>query len=147
MQQNSNQRIIYLDLLRILATFAVIFVHVCASDFYSLSFSSEWYTVLIYDGLVRWCIPVFVMISGTLFLNPMKEVNSKSIITYYIPRLLLAYIIWTVVYYFLFYYNGNFCFRRLLESYLHLWFLPMLMGVYLFIPVLRKIAVDNKLMC
>lgn len=146
MQQNSNQRIVYLDLLRILATFAVIFLHVCRSEMLALSLSRNWYIEIIGNSLVRWCVPVFVMISGALFLVPSKEVTYHEILAIRLPRLLIAYMFWTVVYYFVFWYNGEFSIRGLLLSHFHLWFLPMLMGVYLLVPILRNIARDKTLM-
>lgn len=98
MQQKSNQRIVYLDLLRIMATFAVIFLHVTAVEVNSFSFSRNWYIATIGDSLVRWSVPVFVMISGALFLNSNKEVTCAEILKKRIPRLLLAYAFWSVLY-------------------------------------------------
>lgn len=153
MQQCSNQRVIYLDLLRVIATFAVIFLHVCASEFRSFSLSTDWLIALVYDSLVQWCVPVFVMISGVLFLNPDKEITYQEIFKKRVPRLLLSYIFWAVFYVLYGYIRvgfDGFSIYRLVRGSLvnpryHLWFLPMLMGVYLLIPVLRKIAQDRKL--
>lgn len=154
MQQNSNQRVVYLDLLRMVATFAVILLHVSAGDFLSLSFSGDWYIALVYDSLVRWSVPVFVMISGVLFLNPNKEITYQDILKKRVPRLLLAYVFWALLYVLYgFVLSGfeGFTIRRLIRRAIvaprvHLWFLPMLMGVYLLIPMLRKIAQDIKLL-
>ena len=87
MQQVSNQRIIYLDLLRVLATIGVIVIHVCGRGFYGSLFTSSWYYAVFYHSLVRWCVPVFFMISGALFLNPKKTVTYKEILLKYIPLL------------------------------------------------------------
>ena len=154
MQQNSNQRVVYLDLLRVVATFGVILLHVAAGEVVSFSFSRNWYIATIGDSLVRWCVPVFVMISGTLFLNPNKEISYKDILKRRIPRLLLAYVFWALLYVlygfittdFVGFSVPHFIKRAILSPHFHLWFLPMLMGVYLLIPVLRKIAQDNKLL-
>lgn len=153
MQQNSNQRIVYLDLLRILATFAVIFLHGATSEFYNPLSSINWYMAAIEDSLVRWCVPVFVMISGALFLNPIKEISYREILTRRIPRLLLAYVFWAlayVMYEFIRWDMVHFSLLHLIRRSIvipaaHLWFLPLLMVIYLLIPVLRKIAHDNKL--
>ena len=145
MQYKNNGRIVYLDLLRILATFAVIFLHVVCQEFFCFSFSRNWYISVVGDSIVRWCVPVFVMISGTLFLIPSKNVTYREILRKRLPRLLIAYFFWTIVYYFLFDYHGEFSIKNLLSSHFHLWFMPMLMGVYLLIPILRKIAIDKNL--
>lgn len=152
-QQVSSQRVIYLDLLRVIATFAVILLHVSASEFLSPPFSSDRYIALVFDSLVRWSVPVFVMISGALYLNPNKEITYREILGKRVPRLLLAYVFWTVLYVLYDYVVTGFegfsisdLTRKLLLSRFHLWFLPMLMGVYLLIPILRKIAQDKKLL-
>ena len=137
-----------------MATFAVIFAHVSAIDFLSFSLSTDWYVSLIGDSLVRWCVPVFVMISGALFLNPNRQVSYREVLTIRIPRLLIVYVFWSVMYVLYDFYRTDFeafslwhIVRRSLISQIHLWFLPMLMGVYLLIPILRKIAQNKKLMC
>ena len=149
-----TQRIAYLDILRILATFGVVFLHVSCREYYSAFISFDWYLAAFNGSLVRWSVPVFVMISGALFLNPAKDIPTKDILSRKIPRLLLAYVFWWLVYSvimsscsLLF---GDaiglpFSYEFLMPRF-HLWFLPMLMGIYLLIPVLRKIAADEKLL-
>lgn len=142
MPQSHSQRVVYLDLLRLIASFAVVFLHVCCTEFQTCTFSNNWYIVTIGDGLVRWCVPVFVMISGSVFLNPAKEITIRSLFVKYIPRLLLCYVFWTIVYYFLFSYNGDFSITKLVKSHFHLWFLRMLVCLYVLIPALRLLAKD-----
>lgn len=146
MQKKSDQRVVYLDLLRIIATFAVVFLHVCASELHDLSLSRNWYIEIAGHSLVRWCVPMFVMISGALLLIPTKNVTYRDILTIRLPRLLIAYVFWTIVYYFVFWYQDKFSIRGLLLSHFHLWFLPMLMGVYLLIPFLRNVTKDKKML-
>lgn len=144
MRQDSNQRVFYLDLLRVLATIGVIVIHVCGRGFYGCLFCSSWYTAVLYHSMVRWSVPIFFMISGSLFLNPQKTVTYKNVLIKYIPRLLIAYVFWSLFYY-LFTFDGTFSIRKLCESSFHLWFLPVLMAVYLLIPLLRKIVLDKDL--
>ena len=74
--ENSKNRIVYADLLRIIATFAVIVLHVSVSKWYESPIREyNWQMFNIYDSLVRWSVPVFVMISGMFFLNPNKEID------------------------------------------------------------------------
>ena len=154
MHQNSSARIVYLDLLRVIATFAVILLHVASSEFYDAFPSINWRVSIAYNGIARWGVPVFVMISGALFLNPNKEVTYQDILKKRVPRLLLAYVFWTLFYvlygFVLTGFEGfsvlHFIKRAIVSPRVHLWFLPMLMGVYLLIPMLRKIAQDRKLL-
>ena len=140
-----SKRCFYLDLLRVIATFGVIFTHLSMD-------TNHWHIAILYDGLVRWSVPIFVMISGTLFLNPCKQLSISVIIGKYVKRLLLAYLFW-YLFYCIFKYLcigidsntwelSNFSFAPRF----HLWFLPMLMCVYLLIPILKKISGDKDLL-
>ncbi|GAB7209335.1 acyltransferase [Dickeya oryzae] len=64
----------WLYIARIVSTFAVIVLHISA---YTVSLaelgSLSWWAGNIYDSLTRWCVPVFVMISGALLLSPEKN--------------------------------------------------------------------------
>ena len=151
MPDNNTQRIAYLDILRLIATLAVIFIHVVA-DGLPLSFGQyNWYVAVVGGSLVRWAVPVFVMISGALYLNPQKQITTETVLKRKVPRLLLAYVSWWLIYALaivLVWYvikKEPFQFEWLAPHY-HLWFLPMLCGVYLLIPLLRPIASDRKLL-
>lgn len=70
-------RIAYIDWLRSIACFAVVVLHVSGGQewFSAKEVSFEWTIFNLYDSLVRWCVPIFIMISGALFLNPEKEIG------------------------------------------------------------------------
>lgn len=139
LSNKESKRCFYLDLLRIIATFGVIFIHLSMDTTY-------WYISILYDGMVKWSVPIFVMISGALFLNPRKDMPVSTILNKYVKRLLLAYLFWYLFY----------CLFKIISCSIesnslelsslsfaprfHLWFLPMLMCVYLLIPILKKIA-------
>ena len=145
----NSQRLYYLDILRFVGALGVIGIHASCKEIYTDFLSYNWYVSSIFDSLVRWAVPIFVMISGALFLQPTKEISLKNLITKNISRLLIVYLFWWLSYAILssawiFIFDKTFIFS-LKEPYYHLWFLPMLMGVYLFIPILRKISTDEKL--
>lgn len=151
MQQDSSQRIVYLDLLRLIATFGVIVLHVYGAGYNSNFKSFNWYIAVVGDSLVRWAVPMFVMISGVLFLNPEKQVTYRSVLTKSLSRLLLAYVFWTFAYGLVHIGDEMIRGNGLMLWYLfhpafHLWFLPMLMGIYLCVPMIRKISKDWNLM-
>jgi surface polysaccharide O-acyltransferase-like enzyme len=141
---------IWVDKARIFAVFAVIVLHVSAivvvgiKDFYDL----QWWFGNIYDSMVRWCVPVFVMISGALLLS---EAKTESISIFYKKRILrlltptlfwsLFFTIWTYIQGFI---QKNppsilFLVQNLLlgKPYYHIWFLYMIAGLYLVTPFLR----------
>ena len=64
------ERKTYCDYLRLIATFAAVVLHVAASNWYSTDVNGlEWQSFNFYDSVVRWGVPIFVMISGSLFLS------------------------------------------------------------------------------
>lgn len=142
-----KKRLVYLDLIRVVATLGVIAVHVFATGFFTNVGSYNWFVSAIGDCLVRWCVPLFVMISGALFLQSTKEVSYNILIKKYIPRLILAYAFWNIVYIMYEYIIlGQELSIGLFFPHFHLWYIPMIIGVYLLIPILRKISNDRNLM-
>ena len=73
-----NKRIEYFDWLRILCCFSVVVIHVSAQKWGSSKiFSHEWKNFSFYNSIARFGVPIFFMISGTLFL---EKNNSFGII-------------------------------------------------------------------
>jgi len=74
-------RMVWIDHLRVLATFAVVVLHAAARNWYSADVHGfEWRVLNIYNGFVRWGVPVFIMISGALFLNrdiPVRQLYGR----------------------------------------------------------------------
>lgn len=131
----------YFEWLRIFAAAAVVIMHTAAVGWNAaLVGSGEWLTMTVYDGLVRWPVPVFVMITGALFLP--KKTGLESMLRRYIPRIAAAWVIWSGIYAA---YSGGDVLRSFLSGHYHLWYLPFLCGVYLVLPFLQKIAEDDAL--
>lgn len=151
-----EERLISLDILRILATFAVIILHVAASGWDKFSVDSlSWQMINIYDGSVRWAVPIFVMISGCFFLNERKELSLKKLYGKYILRLITAFLFWSMLYavcYILVNRNGLnshavlVFLKQTIEGHYHLWFIYMMIGLYMITPFLRKIVQSQILM-
>ncbi len=142
-------RTVYLDYLRVLATFAVIVIHVCADLWTEGSvLSLAWNTLTVYECLVRWCVPIFVMISGVLFLNPSKETNLKLLFFKNILRLVIAYTFWSFAHA-LIENRHEINILKILSQTVggvnHLWFVPMIIGVYLVVPFLKGLIKDTQL--
>lgn len=147
-----NGRIIYLDLLRIFAIFGVVVIHVSAiAKSYDIGTLTS-NVGIIYNGLVRWSVPVFFMISGAMFLRPEKEYTFSIMIKKYIPRLVVCLLVWGFIYaLFDVYLYSSFSVKTLIlsvwntvsnNSGYHLWFLFALIALYLMIPVF-KVIVNN----
>ncbi len=149
-----SSRVVYLDVLRVFSVFCMMMLHVAASNWSSVSPSSlEWQVFNFYDSLVRFCVPVFVMISGVFFLDPNKKVTFKGLISKNIPRVVVAFLFWSALYYTeAFFYSSQeqtvsaYIARsdRILTGHYHQWFLLMIVRIYLFVPLLRIITKSKK---
>lgn len=145
-QKGTDERLVHLDLLRILACFSVVMLHSAAQFWYALPVTSmEWKIANSYDAVFRFGVPVFVMISGALFLQGEGQVNLKRLYTHNILRLVILYVVWSVIY-------GIFdcrgyewsvldkgdIIREIFAGRYHLWYLPMIVGIYMLLPILKK---------
>nr|WP_308217632.1 acyltransferase family protein [Paenalcaligenes niemegkensis] len=89
-----------LDTARWLAALAVVLLH-CAAVPLTRALdhgSVDWQWANVYDAATRWCVPVFVMISGVLLLNPDKQESVKRFYLRRARRILPATLFWTVFY-------------------------------------------------
>lgn len=143
-KEEGNGRIIAFDCLRVLAAFAVVVLHVAAQNFSISVRTFEWNVYNFFDGAVRWCVPVFVLISGALFLNPTKKVSIKKLYRKYVLHIVVLFAVWSLFYtvrYSLLRGVGiKDCVRIFFTGHYHMWYLQMTIGVYILIPVLKKIT-------
>lgn len=143
--EERKERTIYLDCLRLLATFAVVILHVSAGNWYDSDVAStQWQIMNLYDSLVRWSVPVFVMISGVLFLG--RDITLKSLLQKNILRVAIAFVFWSLTYALIQGGGRNTVIDNIISGHYHLWFIPMIIGLYLCVPLLRKIVADEKQM-
>ena len=148
-----TSREIELDLLRVLACFAVIMVHICGMKTHVLPLSDRnWAHLTFIAALQTWQVPVFVMISGRFFLEPTKERPLLVIWKRYIWRLVLAFIVWNVVYQISFLLLGQYdslnwkgIIMQVLEGPYHFWYLFMMIGLYMIVPFLQRITASKQL--
>ena len=152
MASGKRQRILYLDLLRIAAAFFVVVLHTATSKFGSVqSGSVPWDIFNLYDGMVRWTVPMFIMLSGALFLS--RPISIEKLYGKYILRIVIAFAVWSVLYVF----EYNWCngaqyplsqaalIKHLMRGHYHLWYLIMLVGLYAMVPVLEPIVRSERL--
>lgn len=151
-----KQRQTELDILRFLATLAVIMTHVCGGAVDTLPVNTPtWAFLNSCRAAVTWDVPVFVMISGRFFLDEGRTITLGDIFGKYLKRLILAFVVWSAVYqaYYIIYGmvtgNGYLNFLGVISEWIigayHMWYLHMLAGLYILTPFLRRIARDRKL--
>jgi surface polysaccharide O-acyltransferase-like enzyme len=148
---HQEQNIDWINNLRLISMFAVIVLHTASPLLFAYKGSSlhDWLTGDIYNALVRFAVPVFVMITGALLLH--REYELGYFLKKRIGRLILPFIFWSLVYVGYRLYNEEFAFTGNLwadgkfvlnqlqtGAYYHLWYVYLLIGLYLFIPILGK---------
>lgn len=141
-----KERIIYLDTLRIFSAFAIVWLHV-SSQYWSESFYSiGWEVRNVCLSAVRWSVPVFVMISGALFLDIDRPFHTRRLYAKNILRIICAFLFWSFLSQVV---NTGFdvglkaLFILTINGPAYLWFIKMLLGLYIFVPVLI-IIVSNR---
>lgn len=138
---------IAIDLLRILAAFSVVVIHVTSKYIECFSVDTEVFTCAnLVNSLSRFGVPVFVMISGYIFLSK-EEISVKRLWSHNIIRIFFAYWIWSFAYYVfqsLYLWQFDFWNQGLIRTINgcvyasnHFWFLFMLMGLYALTPLIH----------
>lgn len=143
----------YLNTLKVLAAFAVLVYHVVKPlvSFHSLALSDfERNTCLVFYNLLNWHVPVFVMITGALLLNPEKEITILKLFKKYISRIIFALFVFGFPFAFLeIYFDAHYQFniKQIYYAFVnifdqnrmwdHMWYLYMVIGLYLVIPLIK----------
>ena len=154
-----NEHIQWLDAAR---AFAIICVVICHITEYVYAFNdiqqkTDFIKVLGYTlfTIGRLGVPVFLMITGFLFYA--RDYRSGTFYKKNLLNLLVTTEIWIVIYnlFLTVYWNNHLDYQLLLKNMLffeyvnmpHMWYMPMIIGVYIFIPViaaaLQNIDVKN----
>ena len=153
---DKKNRILSYDVLRIVGAAFVLLTHISAYIiiYYENGTHDEWISGNVIQLLVYAANPIFVMLSGALLL---QEKRSNEGFAFY-KRSLVPIVILTIgwVVFYAFFYAVilpllenrtpdfqiflNYCFQLKGSDYPHLWYLYMLIGLYLIIPILRIFA-------
>lgn len=136
-----TKRNISLDILRILACLAVITYHTPGLDGITRLAtigSLNWCIYTIYHYLSAWCVPIFMMLTGYLFMQPSKDLPLKKLYGKYILHILIVLVVWDVFYMWV---NHDWSYHVLTNT-TDLWYLGMLIGYYMVMPVMRQLALN-----
>ena len=149
MTEKINGRVAYADLLRVFASFAVIVCHLASRQISAVAVGTQsWQVFNLYNGLVRWCVPVFVMLSGMFMLDTKKSLSLTKLLFHNCLRIVICLMFWGGLYAVVGYctHGGRFTWEGLWQALwdalrgntrYHLWFLYMILGLYLVTPILR----------
>ena len=147
-EHSTRRRVIYFDILRIVAIFFVVFVHLAAQHWADVDVSSRaWFAFNLYCTTGKWSVPIFVMISGALFLG--RDVSISAILKKNVARIATVFLFWSGCYALVYLVFRHAPLAVVLSQFItghyHLWFLYMIVGLYLLIPLLRPIVQNETL--
>jgi len=141
-----KQREIWLDFLRVTACFMVMVIH-STEPFYlggegaQILTATDAFWVAVFEGLCRCCVPLFLIASS--YLQFPLHYSAGEFFRRRAVRILIPMVFWTVVYA-LVWGEPIDNFKGLLLNFNyaagHLWFVYMLVGVYLIMPLLSPWA-------
>lgn len=135
-----EKRLVYIDIIKIISILGVILIHVSAEYWYAIPVASNRYEAMnLWNAIGRFGVACFIMCSGVLLLKK-DELSYKDLLKKYIWRLGLAFIIWSFIYALV---NADYNIMQvfvLLKKGIpraHLWYLIMIIGMYLILPIIR----------
>ncbi|WGW14065.1 acyltransferase family protein [Saxibacter everestensis] len=139
---------------RAFAIMAVVCIHMLAATIEDggMNFSSGWWAANILDSAIRWSVPVFLMISGALALDPKRGIQPRYFLLKRWYRIGIPLVFWTVFYvvFRLFvlggYQEGWDPIRAIVSGspFVQLYFLYVLAGLVLLTPFLRLLTTHGS---
>jgi len=153
-QKNSNQRILYIDVLRVISMLSVVFMHTAAGSLRGNIGSLTWHVSNILTAIMCTSVPVFFMISGAMVLDSEKTASIHYMYKKRFPKVFIPFFVWSmvaIVYHFFMKYafygvmdktiiTGKL--KNILSqaTTVHLWFMYALIPLYILSPILKKLV-------
>jgi len=156
-QKNEDAFSLPVDLIRTVGIVLVVMLHV-SNEYYTTIYQTPlesagfWWTATVYKSLTLSCIPLFVMLSGALLLQPSKiKEPIKVFLRKRANRIGLAFAFWSAIYIAWGFFVNQFpvTFDNVIEGtvkslftgpWYHFWFLYLIAGLYLITPILRAVV-------
>lgn len=147
-------RIVKYDVLRVVASFSIVLLHVSASYWSVVDIHGREFLVMtIYNSLTRFAVPVFFMLSGLFLVSPDRDNHGLFKRT---VKLLILFYVWSAFYAFqgiaVDTLRGEFSMEvwraaveRFIFGHVHMWFIQMLLGFYILIPIAKQICAKKEI--
>lgn len=151
----------YIDTLRALATVAVIIIHV-SSPLINMTYLKQmdnWWIGNIFSSIVRFAVPMFLMLSGATLLSKtysLSEFYKKRLIRVFVPLVFWIFVYWVFRWAMLSPQLQPHTFKEVyrwaIDLFLmegvskHLWYVYMILFLYIFMPFISKFVqkVSNR---
>lgn len=130
------------DALRVIAILAVIMIHISAPLVVNNPYKSLNFIVgNALDSISRIAVPFFIMISGFFMLNENKNITVEKIVKK-TEKLFILLVLWSCFYALI--YNTKDFIYYLIYGHYHLWYMFLIIGLYLQVPVLRLFVKEQN---
>ena len=138
-KDNKNNRVIYFDILNVLACICVVFLHM-NGIVHGYSEARAWKTALVFETICYWAVPIFVMLSGATLLEYRKRYDTKIFFKKRFMKVLIPWIIWSLITFII--NNKNIDIIKFVKDFIYCriegiyWFFPLILYLYCIIPIL-----------
>ncbi len=150
LQQEDQGRMAWADVCRLIAMLGVVIIHVAAPVFYNYQNISlhDFLAATALDSVVRVSVPFFAMLSGALLLGRDMSKGLGGVVGR-VMKVAIPLAFWSIIYMFwMNYWEGKplsvfDALRNALRGPVmyHLWFVYMIIGVYILLPILQVLSV------
>lgn len=150
------QRIEYIDLANVIATFAVMFLH-ANSCFWDFSKERYWITADMIESVFIFAVPVFFMISSVALMDYQKRYDIKTFLKKRFSKTVIPFLFWTFMglLFDIFFLHtvkvSDLTLKVLTDGFINThfvqfyWFFMPLFGIYLSIPLFASIEEGKRI--
>lgn len=135
------------DVIKTIAIICVLTIHASTGGYSNPIMSFDWWSSLFWGSITRAAVPLFLMCSGTLMLDPQRNISLKRLYTHNILRLIVAMFIWSMFYHIFHQFTANAIsyanFIQAVKNTLafnqefHLYYIHIMLLFYVCIPIIR----------
>lgn len=134
---------VYIDVLNIMACFAVIVLH-CTGKAWEVDGSASWQFAIILQGLFIWAVTIFFMLTGAKCLNYRERYSTITFLKKHVVKIIAVLLLSSVFYLFFFHFTGRVCYESAGDAVRAVinnevvsifWFFNKLIPLYISIPI------------
>ena len=146
----NKKRIVYYDLLSVVAIFCVLWMH-CNGIVHTYANTAAWKQSLVVEVIAYWAVPIFFMLSGATLMSYRNKYTTKTYFTKRIQKTLIPLLAWSIIIFIWKYCTNRLAFepssfRAIINAFFAseiepvYWFFMPLFAVYMCIPVLSLLT-------
>lgn len=148
-------RMLYLDVLSILACFGIVVTH-CNQGVWAMFGNPHWGIRVLLDTIFYWAVPVFFMVTGATLMDYREKYSTKEYLLKRLFKTVIPFLIWSLIGLAIKIINGevaigSLSFVRVINMILNCdinmvyWFFIPLFAIYLAIPIISLIPKDKRI--